>query len=163
MLLTMSHLQREPGGQVPVGQHVVHVEHLEGGAGGLEDEDEEQADQGQPEVGGAETAGAAAGRLHEEGEPGQQQEHDRQHEGEEEAGQVEVEVGLVAAAGEEVRGLVHADGGVVRSAGDGAPVGVLGPGPDVREECGGHREQRGQEPDQRDVDGVRPRPGVNQF
>ena len=100
------------------------------------------------------------GRLHEEGEPGQQQQHDGQHEGEEEAGQVEVEVGLVAAAGEEVRGLVHADGGVVGPAGDGAAVGVLGPGPDVREEGGGHREQRGQEPDQRDVDRVRPRPGV---
>ena len=38
----------------------MHVEHLEWGAGGLKDEDEEQADQGQPEVGGAEAAGAAA-------------------------------------------------------------------------------------------------------
>ena len=35
---------------VPVGQHVLHVEQLEGGAGGLEDEDEEEGDEGEPEV-----------------------------------------------------------------------------------------------------------------
>jgi len=153
-------VQRQPRHGAPVGKGVVHVEQLEGRAAGLEDEDEEEGNQGEPEVGGAETTGAAAGGLDEQREPGDDQENDREHEGEEEAGQVEVDVGRLPgghlAPGD---GLVHADRGVLRAAGDDVLVGVVLPGSDGREEGGGSREQGREEPDEGDVDGVGPGPG----
>ena len=47
----------------PVGEDVVDVEELEGRAGGLVDEDEEEGDEGEPELGAAQLAGAAAEHL----------------------------------------------------------------------------------------------------
>ena len=153
-------VQRQPGLQVPGGQHIVHIEQLEGGAAGLEDEDEEESDQGQPEVGGAKTTGAASGRLDEESEPGDDQEHDGEHEGEQEAGQVEVDVGRLS-GGHLAPGdwLVHADSGVLGAAGNDVLVRIILPGSDGREEGGGRREQSREEPDEGDVDGVGPGPG----
>ena len=51
---------------------------------------------------------------------------------------------------------MHANGGILGSASDDILVGVLGPGPDLSEERGGDSEQGREEPDHRDVDGVRP-------
>ena len=153
-------VQGQPGTQGPVGQHVVHIEEFERSSAGLEDEDEEEGDQGQPEVGGAETTGAAAGGLDEEREPGDDQEDDGEDEGEEEAGQVEVDVGRLSSRqlspGDR---LVHADSGVLGASSDDVLVRVILPVPDGREEGGGRREQGREEPDERDVDGVGPGPG----
>ena len=54
---------------------------------------------------------------------------------------------------------MHAHGGILRAPGHHVLVGVLGPVPDLGEERGGDREDGGEEPDERDVDGVRPGPG----
>jgi len=138
----------------------VHIKQLERRPRGLEDENEEEGDQRQPEVGGAKTTGAATGGLDEEREPGDDQEDDWEHEGEEEAGQVEVDVGCLP-GGQLSPGdrLVHADSGVIGASGDDVLVGVILPGPDGGEEGGGSREQGREEPDERDVEGVGPRPG----
>ena len=148
-------LQGEEGAGVPVGQNILHVEELEGGAGSLEDEDDEEGDDGEPEVRWPESASAASSALDEESEPWDDQEDHGQHEGEEERGEVEVEAG----GGAPVDAGVHADGGIVGSAGDDVLVGVLGPGSDLREERAGDSEQSGEEPDHGDVDGVRPGAG----
>ena len=96
----------------PVGENVVDVEELEGRAGCLEDEDEEEGDEGEPEVGGSESSGAAAGSLDEEGEPGDDEEDDRQQEGEDEGGEEEVEAGRRPPFAE----AVHANLGILWSA-----------------------------------------------
>lgn len=147
--------QGEQGAGIPVGQNILHVEQLEGSAGGFEDEDDEEADEREPEVGGSESASATSGALNKESKPGDDQEDDREHEGQEEGGEVEVEAG----GGAPVDASVHADGGVVGSAGDDVLVGVLGPGPDLGEERAGDSEQSGEEPDHGDVDGVGPGSG----
>ena len=153
-------VQGQPVTQGPVSEHVVHIEQLERSSAGLEDEDEEESDQGQPEVGGAETTGAASGGLDEEREPGDDQEDDGQDEGEEEAGQVEVDVGRLSSRQlSPFNWLVHADGGVLGATGDDVLVRIILPVPDVSEEGGGHRKQGREEPDERDVDGVGPGPG----
>jgi len=138
----------------------VHIEQLEWRPGGLEDEDEEEGDQRQPEVGGAKATGAASGGLDEEREPGNDQEDDGEHEGEEEAGQVEVDVGCLS-GGQLAPGdwLVHADSGVIGASSDNVLVRVILPGSDGREEGCGSREQGREEPDERDVESVGPRPG----
>lgn len=138
----------------------MHIKQLERRPRGLEDENEEEGDQRQPEVGGAKTTGAATGGLDEEREPGDDQEDDWEHEGEEEAGQVEVDVGCLP-GGQLSPGdrLVHADSGVIGASSDDVLVGVILPGPDGGEEGGGSREQGREEPDERDVEGVGPRPG----
>ena len=138
----------------------MHIEQLEWRPGGLEDEDEEEGDQRQPEVGGAKTTGAASGGLDEEREPGNDQEDDGEHEGEEEAGQVEVDVGCLS-GGQLAPGdwLVHADSGVIGASSDDVLVRVILPGSDGSEEGGGSREQGREEPDERDVESVGPRPG----
>ena len=153
-------VQGQPGVQGPVGQHIVHVEQLKRRPGGLEDQNEEEGDQGQPEVGGAKTTGAASGGLDEEREPGDDQEDDGEDEGEEEAGQVEVDVGRLS-GGQLAPGdrLVHADRGVVGAAGDDVLVRIVLPFSDVSKEGGGHGEEGGEEPDEGDVDGVGPGPG----
>ena len=148
-------LQGEERASLPVGQDILHIEELEGSAGGLEDEDDEEGDDGEPEVGGSESASATSSALDEESKPGDDQEDYGQHEGEEEGGEVEVEAGC----GAPVDAGVHADGGVVGSAGDDVLVGVLGPGSDLREECAGDSEESGEEPDHGDVDGVGPGSG----
>ena len=61
-------VERQEGVQVDVGEvaggeDVVDVEELEGGPGGLPDEDEEEGDQRQPELGRPELAGAAGADL----------------------------------------------------------------------------------------------------
>ena len=137
----------------PVGENVVDVEELEGSTGGLEDEDEEEGDEGEPEVRGAESSCAAAGGLDQEGEPGDDQEDDRQEEGEDERGEEEVQARRLPPLAE----AVHAH------------LGVVGPAPEhvvlVRvhldvvqlcEEGRGDGEEGGEEPYEGDVDGVRP-------
>ena len=49
--------------ELPVGENVVDVEHLEGGPRRLVDEDEEDCDDGLPELRRAELLGAAAADL----------------------------------------------------------------------------------------------------
>ena len=93
--------------------------------------------------------------MDEESEPGDDEEDHGENEGEEEGGEVEVEAG----GGAPVNAGVHAHGGVLGPPGDDVPVGVLGPGPDLREEGGGDSEEGREEPDERDVDGVRPGSG----
>ena len=51
----------------PRGEDVVEVEELEGGARGLEEEDHEEGDDGEPELGGAEPPRAATADLSTEG------------------------------------------------------------------------------------------------
>jgi len=138
-----------------IGHNILHIKQLEWGARGFKDQNEEQSDQRQPEVGWPETAGAASSGLDEESEPRDDQEDDGENEGEEEGGKVEVETG----SGSPVNAGVHAHGGVLGSAGNNVLVRVISPGSDLSEERGGDREQGGEEPDQRDVDGVRPRSG----
>ena len=137
----------------PVGERVVDVEELEGSTGGLEDEDEEEGDEGEPEVRGAESSCAAAGGLDQQGEPGDDQEDDRQEEGEDERGEEEVQARRLPPLAE----AVHAH------------LGVVGPAPEhvvlvrvhldvvqLGEEGRGDGEEGGEEPDEGDVDGVRP-------
>ena len=144
--------QRQQTSSFPFGQNHLDVEQLERGAGCLEDEDEEESDEGEPEVGGSETSCAASSGLDEEGEPGDDQEDHGEGEGEEERCQVEVEAGLEAP----LLAGVHADRGVGRTPGNHVLVRVVGPGPDLGEERGGDSEEGGEEPDDGDVDGVRP-------
>ena len=139
----------------PFGQNILNIEQFEWGSRGFEEQDEEQGDEGQPEVGGSEATGAASSRLDEESEPGDDEEDHGENEGEEEGGEVEVEAG----GGAPVNAGVHAHGRVLGPPGDDVPVGVLGPGPDLREEGGGDSEEGREEPDERDVDGVRPGSG----
>ena len=136
----------------PVGQNVLDVEQLERGAGGLEDEDEEEGDEGEPEVGGSETSSAAASGLDEEREPGDDQEDEGEEEGEEEGCQVEVQAGILPP----LHAGVHTHGGVGWAPGDLVLVRVVSPRSDLGEERGGDSEEGGEEPDERDVDGVRP-------
>ena len=59
-------VQRQEGVQledVSGGEDVVEVEELEGGSGGFPEEDQEQGDDREPELGGAELAGAAGTDL----------------------------------------------------------------------------------------------------
>ena len=145
-------VQRQQRARLPVAQHVNNVEQLERGAGGFVDEDEEECDKREPEVWGAETAGAAASGLDQEGEPGDDQEDDREQEGQQEGGQVEVDGG----GGPPVGDGVHTDRGVHRPVSNLILVWVVGPGADVAEERGGGGEDGGEDPDERDVDGVGP-------
>ena len=140
----------------PVGENVVDVEELEGSAGRLEDEDEEEGDEGEPEVGWPESSGAAASGLDEEGEPGDDEEDDRQQEGEDEGGEEEVQAWCLPPLAE----AVHANLRIIRPAPE--HVVLIGVHLDVIqlwEECRGDGKEGREEPDEWDVDGVRPGPG----
>ena len=54
---------------------------------------------------------------------------------------------------------MHAHGGILRAPGDDVLVRVVLPLPDLGEEGCGDSEHAGEEPDERDVDGVGPGPG----
>ena len=54
---------------------------------------------------------------------------------------------------------MHAHGSILRPPGDLVLVGVLRPRPDLGEEGCRDSKDGGEEPDERDVDGVRPGPG----
>ena len=59
-------VERQEGVQAEeavVGEDVVEVEELEGGSGGFPEEDEEEGDEREPELGGAELTGAAGTDL----------------------------------------------------------------------------------------------------
>ena len=140
----------------PVGENVVDVEELEGSTGGLEDEDEEEGDEGEPEVRGAESSCAAAGGLDQQGEPGDDQEDDRQEEGEDERGEEEVQARRLPPLAE----TMHAHLGVVGPAPEHVVlVRVLLDVVQLCEEGRGDGEEGGEEPDEGDVDGVGPGPG----
>lgn len=150
--------QREETGlsRRPVGEDVVDVEELEGSSRRLKDEDEEEGDEGEPEVGWAESSGAAASGLDEESKPGDDEEDDGQQEGEDEGGEEEVQARRLPPLAE----AVHANLGVVRSAPEHVVlVRVHLDVVQLREECGGYGKEGGEEPDEWDVDCVRPRPG----
>jgi hypothetical protein len=65
----------------PGGEHVVDVEELVGRTRGLEEEDEEEGDDGEPELGRAELPRAASADLDEEGTPRDEEKDDGQREG----------------------------------------------------------------------------------
>ena len=90
---------------LPVGDDVVGVEELKGSPGGFPEEDEKEGDDGEPELGGAELAGAAGADLNEEREPGQDEEHNGDDEGDDGAGDVEV----VAAGFPHLTSTMHAN------------------------------------------------------
>ena len=72
---------QEAGLDLPVRHDVVEVEEFVGCARGLVEEDEEEGDDGEPELGGAQLAGAAAEHLHQQRPPRDEEQDHRQHEG----------------------------------------------------------------------------------
>jgi len=157
-LVGLSKLQELGDGQdfaeFPVGERVVHVEQLEGRPGGLKDEDECESDDGEPEVVAAQLPGAARRRLDQQAPPWDEEEHDGDREGEHEGREVEEEGHAL-----ELSAAVHAHDRVLRPPGDNIPVWVLGPGSELAVEGRGGGEPSAQQPDQRDVQAVRPGPG----
>lgn len=84
---------------------MVEVKELKGSPGGFPEEDEKEGDDGEPELGGAELAGAAGADLNEEREPGQDEEDNGDDKGEDGAGDVEV----VAAGFPIIANTMHAN------------------------------------------------------
>jgi len=83
---------------------VLVVEKLEGCARGLKEEDHKERNEAEPELAGSQFASAAAADLHEERPPGEAEQDDRQAEGHQVAGDVEI-----IGAREVLVAFVHAD------------------------------------------------------
>ena len=78
------------GQYIPVGENVLEVEKLKGCARGLVEEDHKERNEAEPELAGPQFARAAATNLHEEGPPGEEEHNDRQAEGHQVAGDIEI-------------------------------------------------------------------------
>ena len=75
---------------IPVGENVLEVEKLKGCARGLVEEDHKERNEAEPELAGPQFARAAAANLHEECPPGEEEHNDRQAEGHQVAGDIEI-------------------------------------------------------------------------
>jgi len=149
--------QRQYGSNFPVCQNVMHIVQFKRCSRCFKDEDEENDDQGQPEIWRSKFLCAASHALNQESPPRDEQENRRNQERQNKRSDVEVDASIEPRCLPEfLIHLVHANHRVFISSNDFILVGIILVGSDLTEECRGSRKKRRKEPDEWNVDGVSP-------